>query len=128
MKSSVEKIEVMEPIIEAELGDMAASVQVYSNQVGPEDPAAHRFARELSHEGEARLSQDRPSNLPNRSPAEPQAGVNQPNTFLVERGLGGDGELRRILMESHYSRSSLAVRKSRKSDRGRRRANCRPGH
>ena len=47
MKSSVEKIEVMEPIIEAELGDMAASVQVYSNQVGPEDPAAHLAMADL---------------------------------------------------------------------------------
>src|SRR2546426_3217372 len=102
MKASVEKMEVRERVIEAELGDVPASVQVHSYRVGPEGPAAQRFARERPHEGEARLSQKRATNLASRSPAEPQAGVDQPDSVLVERGLRGDGELRRAPMDGHY--------------------------
>jgi len=116
MKASVEKIEVMEPVIEAELGDVPASVQVHSYRVGPEGPAAQRFARERPHEGEARLSQKRATNLASRSPAEPQAGVDQPDSVLVERGLRGDGELRRTSMDGHYPPSSVEAPKSRRLD------------
>src|SRR5207247_5798399 len=45
MKASVEKIEVLEPVIEAELGDVTASVQVHSDHLGPEDTTAHPVGR-----------------------------------------------------------------------------------
>src|SRR5436309_8565727 len=63
MKSSMEKIEVMEPVIEAKLGDVPARVQLHSDHVGPEDTAAQCFARERPHEGNARLCQKHPPNL-----------------------------------------------------------------
>jgi len=115
-KTSVEKIEVMEPVIEAELGDVTASVQVDSDHVGPEDTAAQRFARERPHEGDARLCQEHPPNLASRPSAEAQAGFDHPDPVFVERTLGGDGELRRTSMEGHYSPSSLEAPKSRRID------------
>ena len=116
MKASVEKIEVLEPVIEAELGDVTASVQVHSDHLGPEDTAAQRFARERPHEGDARLSQKRPPHLASRSSAETKAGFNQPDAVFVERALGGDGELRRTSMDGHYTPSSLNGPMSRRSD------------
>ena len=116
MKASVEKIEVMEPVIEAELGDAPPSVQLHSDHVGPEDTAAQRFARERPHEGDARLCQEHPPNLASRSPTEPQPGFDQPDTALVERALGGDAELRRISMHGRYPPSSLTAPMSRRSD------------
>ena len=116
MKASVEKIEVMEPVIKAELGDVTASVQVDSDHVGPEDTAARRFARERPHEGDACLSQKRPPNLASRPSAEAQPGFNHPDAVFVERALGGDGELRRTSMHGHYPPSSLEAPMSRRSD------------
>jgi len=116
LKSSVEKIEVMEPVIEAELGDVIASVQVDSDHVGPEDTAAQRFARERPHEGDARLSQKRPPNLASRPSAEVQSGFNHPDAIFVERALGRNGELRRTSMHGHYPPSSHKAPMSRRSD------------
>jgi len=116
MKASVEKIEVSKSVIEAELRDVPARVQLHSDHVGPEDTAAQRFARQSPHEGDARLSQKHSPNLASRFPAEPQAGFNQPDAVFVERALGGDTELRRTSMHGHYPPSSLEVPKSRRSD------------
>ena len=116
MKASVEKIEVMEPVIETELGDAPPSVQLRLDHVGPEDTAAQRFARQSPHEGDARLSQKHSPNLASRSPAEPQPGCDQPDAVFVERALGGDGELRRTSMHGHYPPSSLTAPMSRKID------------
>ena len=116
MKSSMEKIEVVEPVIEAKLGDVPARVQLHSDHVGPEDTAAQRLARERPHESDARLCQKHPRNLASRPSAEAQAGFNQPDAVFVERALGGDGELRRASMHGHYPPSSLEAPMSRRRD------------
>lgn len=111
-----EEIEVREPVSETELGHVPTSVQVHPDHVGPKGPAAQRFVPERSHEGDARLSPKRASNLASRSPAEPQAGVDQPDAVFVERSLGGEGELRRISMDGHHPPSSLEAPESRRID------------
>src|SRR3989442_6764618 len=101
MKASVEKIEVMEPVIEAELDDAPPSVQLHSDHIGPEDTAAQRFARQRPHEGDARFCQKHPPNLASCPSTETQAGFNPPDTVFVARALGGNGVLMRDSMHGH---------------------------